>query len=46
MLSRTDNEVLTRTDPGTPMGEVMRCYPRKYLRRTAPRRGCGSWAKT
>ena len=26
MLSRTDNEVLTRTDPGTPMGEMMRRY--------------------
>ena len=26
MLSRSENEVLTRTDPGTPMGEVMRRY--------------------
>jgi phthalate 4,5-dioxygenase oxygenase subunit len=26
MLSHADNEVLTRTNPGTPMGEVMRRY--------------------
>ena len=26
MLNRSENEVLTRTDPGTPMGEVMRRY--------------------
>ena len=26
MLSHADNEILTRTDRGTPMGEVMRCY--------------------
>jgi phthalate 4,5-dioxygenase oxygenase subunit len=26
MLSHADNEVLTRTNPGTPMGETMRRY--------------------
>ncbi len=26
MLSHADNEALTRTDPGTPMGETMRRY--------------------
>jgi phthalate 4,5-dioxygenase oxygenase subunit len=26
MLSREENELLTRTGPGTPMGEVMRRY--------------------
>ena len=26
MLSHADNEILTRTDRGTPMGDVMRCY--------------------
>ena len=26
MLSHADNEILTRTDQGTPMGDVMRCY--------------------
>jgi len=26
MLTREENELVTRTDPGTPMGEVMRRY--------------------
>ena len=26
MLSREDNELLTRTGPGTPMGKLMRRY--------------------
>ncbi|MGB7946327.1 MAG: Rieske 2Fe-2S domain-containing protein [Candidatus Binatia bacterium] len=26
MLSREDNELLTRTNPGTPMGNLIRCY--------------------
>ncbi len=26
MLSREENELLTRTGPGTPLGEVMRRY--------------------
>jgi len=26
MLSREENELLTRTGPGTPMGEAMRRY--------------------
>ena len=26
MLSREENELITRTGPGTPMGEVLRRY--------------------
>ena len=26
MLSREDNELLTRTGPGTPMGQLLRRY--------------------
>ena len=26
MLSTQDNEIMTRVGPGTPMGEMMRCY--------------------
>jgi len=39
MLSREENDLLTRVGPGTPMGELIRRYwiPRFYPKRSARR---------
>jgi hypothetical protein len=51
MLTKEENELLTRVGPGTPMGELMRQYwlPR-YSRRSFPRRtprrsACACWER-
>ena len=53
MLSREENELLTRVGPGTPMGDLMRQYwmPAMLARRAARagwpiRCACGCSAKT
>ena len=52
MLSREENELLTRVGPGTPMGELCaatgcpRCSPRSCPSPTARRCACGCWART
>ena len=53
MLSKQDNELLSRVGPGTPMGNLMRQYwlPAVLLRRAAGARlparcACACWART
>ena len=52
MLSREENELLTRVGPGTPMGDpppllaARRCSPRSCPRPTARPCACGCWART
>ena len=52
MLSKEENELLTRTGPGTPMGDLLRRYwmpallSRSCPSPTARRCACGCWART
>ena len=52
MLSKEDNEILTRVGPGTPMGNLMRQYwvpalpSSEFPSPDSPPGVCGCWART
>ena len=52
MLTHEENMLVTRTGPGTPMGETMRRYwipallSRNCLNRIARQYACNSWASS